>query len=176
MSDADTPQSETTAGADELDLTPRTNVDGTAVGRQRKRNWFPIMVLVLVVVAGGVIVTQFLTSAVDYYCNVDEVNVRDGCDDDRRIRLQGTVDEGSVVLDEGVTVFTISFNGATLPVRYAGEPGGIFKECIPVVVHGVIEEGALQGDRVEVKHSDEYVSVNDERVAEAEDLGCDSTA
>ena len=81
-----------------------------------------------------------------------------------------------MVLVDGVTDFTISFNGATLPVRYDGEPGGIFKECIPVVVHGVIEDGALQGDRVEVKHSDEYVSVNDERVADAQDQGCDASA
>jgi cytochrome c-type biogenesis protein CcmE len=175
MTDADLPPSDDSI-ANDLDLTPRTNVDGTAVASRRKRNWLPILVLALVVVAGGVIVTQFLTSAVDYYCNVDEINVRDGCDDDRRIRLQGTVDEGSVVRSDGVTVFTISFNGASLPVRYAGEPGGIFKECIPVVVHGVIEEGALQGDRVEVKHSDEYVSVNDERVVDAQDLGCDGTA
>lgn len=175
MTDADLPPSDESI-ANDLDLTPRTNVDGTAVASRRKRNWLPILVLALVVVAGGVIVTQFLTSAVDYYCNVDEINVRDGCDDDRRIRLQGTVDEGSVVRSDGVTVFTISFNGASLPVRYAGEPGGIFKECIPVVVHGVIEEGALQGDRVEVKHSDEYVSVNDERVVDAQDLGCDGTS
>ena len=175
MTDADLPPSDDSI-ANGLDLTPRTNVDGTAVASQRKRNWLPILVLALVVVSGGVIVTQFLTSAVDYYCNVDEINVREGCDDDRRIRLQGTVDEGSVVRSDGVTVFTISFNGASLPVRYAGEPGGIFKECIPVVVHGVIEEGALQGDRVEVKHSDEYVSVNDERVVDAQDLGCDGTA
>ena len=29
-----------------------------------------------------------------------------------------------------------------------GEPGGIFKECIPVVVHGVIETKVhRQGDR-----------------------------
>ena len=175
MTDADLPPSDDSI-ANDLDLTPRINVDGTAVASRRKRNWLPILVLALVVVAGGVIVTQFLTSAVDYYCNVDEINVRDGCDDDRRIRLQGTVDEGSVVRSDGVTVFTISFNGASLPVRYAGEPGGIFKECIPVVVHGVIEQGSLQGDRVEVKHSDEYVSVNDERVVDAQDLGCDGSA
>ena len=62
-------------------------------------------------------------------------------------------------------MFTISFNGVTMPVVYDGEPGGIFKECIPVVVHGVIENGELLGDRVEVKHSDEYVAVNDERRA-----------
>ena len=158
----------------DMDLTPRTSVDGTAVSSRSKRNLVPIIVLALAVIAGGVVITQFLRSAVDYYCNVDEVGRRDGCDADRRIRLQGTVDEGSISTDQGITRFTISFNGVSLPVRYDGEPGGIFKECIPVVVHGVIENDELAGDRVEVKHSDEYVSVNDERVADATDLGCDS--
>lgn len=156
-----------------MDLTPRNPVDAAARVRP-KRNWLPIVVLALVFVAGGVIVTQFLRSAVDYYCNVDEVGVRDGCNPERRIRLQGTVDEGSIEQNNGVTAFTMSFNGETLPVRYDGEPGGIFKECIPVVVHGVIEDGSLLGDRVEVKHSDEYVSVNDERVAGAKSAGCDT--
>jgi len=136
----------------------------------------PIVVLTLVLVAGGVIVTQFLTSAVDYYCNVDEVGTRDGCSADRRIRLQGTVDEGSVTKVGDATAFTITFNHVTMPVIYDGEPGGIFKECIPVVVHGVIKNGELQGDRVEVKHSEEYVAVNDERVADAEAAGCESSA
>ena len=156
----------------DMDLSPRAPVDPAGPVRTRKRKWVPMIVLALVVVAGGVILTQFLTSAVDYYCNVDEVGERSGCDEDRRIRLQGTVDEGSVERVANTTVFTISFNGETMPVSYDGEPGGIFKECIPVVVHGVIEDGTLLGDRVEVKHSDEYVAVNDERVADAEAAGC----
>jgi len=155
----------------DMDLSPRTPVEPAAPVR-RKRNWLPLLVLGLVIVAGGVIITQFLTQAVDYYCNVDEVGQRSGCDEDRRIRLQGTVDEGTVERVANTTVFTITFNGETIPVSYDGEPGGIFKECIPVVVHGVIENGTLQGDRVEVKHSDEYVAVNDERVTDAEAAGC----
>ncbi len=155
----------------DMDLSPRTPVEPAAPVRKR-RNWLPMLVLGLVVVAGGVIVTQFLTQAVDYYCNVDEVGRRSGCDEDRRIRLQGTVDEGSVERVANTTEFTITFNDQTIPVSYDGEPGGIFKECIPVVVHGVIENGTLLGDRVEVKHSDEYVAVNDERVADAEAAGC----
>jgi cytochrome c-type biogenesis protein CcmE len=157
--------------ARDMDLSPRSPV-GPAAPVRKRRNWMAVLVLGLVVVAGGVIVTQFLTQAVDYYCNVDEVGTRDGCDEDRRIRLQGTVDEGSVERVANATVFTISFNGETMPVSYDGEPGGIFKECSPVVVHGVIENGTLLGDRVEVKHSDEYVSVHDERVADAEAAGC----
>ena len=78
----------------------------------------------LVLVAGGVIVTQFLGSAVDYYCNVDEVGSRSGCEAGRRLRVQGTVDEGSVTEHEGETDFTISFNGVTLPVHYERAAGG----------------------------------------------------
>jgi cytochrome c-type biogenesis protein CcmE len=160
----------------DMDLSPRAPVDADGVRAPRRRRWAPMLVLALVVVAGGVILTQFLTQAVDYYCNVDEVGERSGCEEDRRIRLQGTVEEGSVGKVANATVFTISFNGETMPVRYAGEPGGIFKECIPVVVHGVIRTGELQGDRVEVKHSEEYVSVNDERVRDATSSGCPEPA
>ena len=103
------------------------------------------MVLALVLVAGGVIVTQFLRSAVDYYCNVDEIGSRDGCEADRRLRVQGTVDQGTVETANGITTFSISFNDETLPVRYEGQPGGIFEECEPVVVHGELVDGDVRG-------------------------------
>ena len=152
------------------DLTPRTGPADAARAPRRRRPWIPMVVIGLVLVAGGVIVTQFLRSAVDYYCNVDEIGERAGCTGDRRMRIQGVVERGTVVEAANTTAFTITFNGATMPVSYDGEPGGIFKECIPVVVHGVIENGTLLGDRVEVKHSDEYVAVNDERLDDADDL------
>ncbi len=130
----------------------------------------------LVIGTGAVIVTQFLTSAIDYYCNVDEVGVKDGCDPGRRLRIQGVVDEGSVQNDGVVTSFSVSFNDAQLPVRYDGEPGGIFKECIPVVVHGVVQDGVFLGDRIEVKHSNEYAADNPDRVDEAADDAPEDTA
>jgi cytochrome c-type biogenesis protein CcmE len=160
------------------DLTPRTGPDDVADPTRRRRNLLPMIVLALVFVAGGVIVTQFLRSAVDYYCNVDEVGVRSGCDADRRLRLQGVVERGSVESIGGDTAFDITFNDQTIAVYYSGEPGGIFKECLPVVVHGNFDttSDTFMGDRVEVKHSDEYVSVNDERLTEADDLAdeCDT--
>jgi len=39
--------------------------------------------------------------------------------------------------------------------------------------HGLVPVRELHGDRVEVKHSEEYVAVNDERVADAEAAGCE---
>ena len=178
---------DTTGDYDELDddvendLSPRTSADSVpAARRSGGRKWMPMIVLGLVLVAGGVIVTQFLRSAVDYYCNVDEVGVRSGCDADRRLRIQGVVEAGTVVNDGADTEFVISFNDTEVAVHYDGEPGGIFKECLPVVVHGRFDGASdtFLGDRVEVRHSDEYVAVNDERLDEADDLArsCDDAA
>jgi cytochrome c-type biogenesis protein CcmE len=149
-----------------IDLTPRNDTGAPQPGKRRRR-WAPLVVLALVLVAGGVIVTQFLRSAVDYYCNVDEIGQRGGCEAGRRLRVQGTVDKGTVATTDGITTFAISFGGKTLPVRYEGQPGGIFEECEPVVVHGELVNGTFQGDRVEVKHSNEYEAENSDRLADA---------
>ena len=69
------------------DLTPRSGPEPRPGSRSGRRKWLPIVVIAGVLVAGGVIVTQFLRSAVDYYCNVDEVGDRSGCDTNRRLRV-----------------------------------------------------------------------------------------
>ncbi len=161
---------------DDMDLSPRSEPPAGGAARRRKRNILPMLVLALVLVAGGVIVTQFLSSAVDYFCNVDEIGERDGCEPDRRLRLQGTVDAGTIESDNGQTTFTMTFNDATIPVVYDGDPGGIFQECIPVVVHGRIEDDVLMGDRLEVKHSDEYEADNGDNLSEAEQQDCAPSA
>ncbi|MFM8867733.1 MAG: cytochrome c maturation protein CcmE [Ilumatobacteraceae bacterium] len=154
-----------------MDLSPReTNV--APAPRVRKRQWRYVALLSIVVVAGVVVVSQFLNSAIDYYCNVDEIGVKEGCDPDRRIRVQGTVEEGSVKQVLGATTFTLEFNGETLAVAYEGDPGGIFQECIPVVAHGRMNGDTFEANRIEVRHSNEYVAENSERVDEAKKAGC----
>ncbi|MFM7870418.1 MAG: hypothetical protein ACKPBG_01890, partial [Actinomycetota bacterium] len=59
--------------ADALDLSPRPSSVRT---RSKKKSLPAIIVLVAVVAAGGVVLTRFLTSAIDYYCNVDEIAVK----------------------------------------------------------------------------------------------------
>jgi cytochrome c-type biogenesis protein CcmE len=151
-----------------VDLTPRSAPEP----RSTSRRLLPILVAVLATVAGLVIVVMFLTSSIDYYCNVDEVGVRDGCDDTRRVRVQGSVDEGSLQMRAGNTSFVMSFNGVSLAVDYEGEPGGVFQECIPVVAHGRIVDGVLMATRIEVKHSNEYEAENADRLEEAEKSAC----
>ena len=151
-----------------MDLTPRP----TPETPKPRRRLLPAIIAGVAVVAGIVIVGFFLTSSIDYYCNVDEIGVREGCDDTRRVRVQGSVDEGSLSARGSTTSFVMSFNGKTLPVDYEGEPGGIFQECIPVVAHGRIVDGVLVATRIEVKHSNEYEAENSDRIAKAETSAC----
>jgi cytochrome c-type biogenesis protein CcmE len=159
-----------------IDLTPRESVPSAPRVRPRGRRWPAVLVLVLVFVGGGVLVTKFLSSAIDYYCNVDELGVKAGCEAGRRLRVQGNVQEGTVASAEGVTTFEIAFNGVKMQVRYEGDPGGIFQECVPVVVHGRLvdttaADGSVthvfEGDTLEVKHSNKYASANKDRLDKA---------
>lgn len=153
-----------------MDLSPR-DVVATAP-RGRKKPWFAYAVLAAVLIAGGIVVTKFLTSALDYYCNVDEVGVKDGCDEGRNIRIQGTVEEGSVATEGNTTNFVITFNGESMPVELGSAPTGLFQECIPVVVTGKVlraEDGTryFAGDEVIVKHDSQYDAKNRDRLDEA---------
>jgi cytochrome c-type biogenesis protein CcmE len=159
-----------------VDLTPRTPADGPqdgpAVGKKRK--WAPAVIVVLALVFGGVVVTKFLTSAIDYYCNVDEVGVRSGCNGERRIRIQGIVKKDSLSKSDGTTTFVMEWNKKEVKVSYLGDPGGIFQECIPVVAHGRMNGDVFNSDRIEVKHSNQYVEKNKARfdAADKEAAAC----
>jgi cytochrome c-type biogenesis protein CcmE len=156
-----------------VDLSPRTTTIDRPAPPARRRSWKAIALLAVVLVLGGVVVTKFLTSAIDFYCNVDEVGHKSGCETGRRLRIQGTVQEGTVEKGGAVTNFTIAFNGATMDVRYQGDPGGLFQECIPVVVHGVVDDrGVFEGDKLEVKHSNEYAAKNPDRLDQAKSAAC----
>lgn len=150
-----------------VDLTPRSVEPAAAAPRRNRRKWVSIGVLVLVIAAGGVVLTKFLTNSLDYFCNVDEVGHKSGCEAGRQLRIQGTVVEKTLKSSKGITTFEIEFNNVRVPVVYDGDPGGLFQECIPVVVHGVMNDGVFDGDEVEVKHSNEYEAKNKDRLDEA---------
>ena len=50
------------------------------------------------------------------------------------------------------------------PCATTASRAGIFEECQPVVVHGELVGGTFEGDRVEVKHSNEYEAENADRL------------
>ncbi len=153
-----------------MDLSPREVV--ATAPRGRKKPLLAYVVLALVLIVGGVVVAKFLTSALDYYCNVDEIGLKDGCDEGRNIRVQGTVDQGTVDTEGTTTNFVITFNGVSLPVELGSQPTGLFQECIPVVVAGKVlraDDGTryFAGDEVIVKHDNQYDAENEDRLGEA---------
>lgn len=152
-----------------MDLSPRDTTPPAPRRRKNNRKWVSIGLLVLVLAGGGLMLSKFLTSSLDYYCNVDEVGHKSGCEAGRRLRIQGTVEEGTLSTSKGVTTFGITFNKVTKKVVYDGDPGGLFQECIPVVVHGTFDAGTdtFDGDEVEVKHSNEYEAKNKTRLDES---------
>ena len=168
--DMDVTGTDSNANGSDADLRPREVVATAARGR--KKPWFAYGVLALVLVAGGVVVAKFLTNSLDYYCNVDEVEIKDGCDLDRNIRIQGVVEKGSVAENGSVTNFVVTFNGVSMPVALSSEPTGLFQECIPVVVTGRATETAdgsrlFEGDEVLVKHDENYDKENADRIGES---------
>ena len=83
-------------------------------------------------------------------------------------------EEGTVEKSGAVTDFVIAFNGVTMKVHYDGDPGGLFQECIPVVVHGSLDDGrrASTATKLEVKHSNEYAAKNPDRLDPARSAAC----
>ena len=151
-----------------MDLSPRTITESAALAfwsRPKRRAWLAALVLGLVFAAAAIILFEGLSNATVYFCNANEVGQRSDCMPGKRFRVQGTVDTGSVTRVGSDTDFTINYGGATIPVRYAGEPGGIFKEGLPVVVEGRMgTDGTFAGDRVLVKHTEQYRAENPGRV------------
>lgn len=162
-----------------MDLSPREVVEA-APSTVRRRKWGPLLVLALVLVAGGVVVTKFLTSAIDYFCNADEVGVVAKCSGDRRMRVLGKVDQDSIVKDDNGAVdhFSMTWQDRTITVDYSkGAPvPSLFQACIPVIVAGQMRGDVFEGTELEVKHSDEYQKSNSGRIAEAESAACAQAA
>jgi cytochrome c-type biogenesis protein CcmE len=156
-----------------VDLTPRTqtNLDSagqpTAPARKKGRRWLPAAVVAAVLVGGAFVLFQGLSNATVYFCNADQVGSKSGCGPGDRFRLQGTVEAGTVVTNSAGAVqrFVVAYDGTRIPVTYDGEPGGIFREGIPVVVEGRMgTDGSFAGDRILVKHTSEYEEENPDRV------------
>ena len=148
----------------ELDLTPREPDDasGGTGGSRSVRNIAVVAVIVLVL---GFVLFQALSSARVFFYNVDEaIELRDDLSD-QTFRMQGTVVSEEGVDGGGALLFTVAFGGESAEVRHTGdEPSGLFEEGEKVVVEGRWEGDVFHSHQILVKHSEEYVEDNPDRV------------
>ncbi|MGF1595777.1 MAG: cytochrome c maturation protein CcmE [Acidimicrobiales bacterium] len=148
----------------ELDLTPRPPADDGRPAR-RSRSYRNIVIVGLVGLALVAVLYQALTSARVYFYNVDEAVAQRDDLGDRRFRMQGTVVADNGLAGDGSLLFTLAFADATADVRHIGdEPSNLFAEGEQVVVEGLWEGEVFRSHQVLVKHSEEYIEDNPERV------------
>mgnify|MGYP002630485446 CR=1 FL=1 len=145
----------------DLDLTPR-DADDVSVGRKRLRNWLIMGTFTAVI---GFVLFQALTSAAQFYYNVDEAVARRGELEDSTFRIQGTVTSEQAPDANGALIFTIAYGGVDTAVRHVGaEPSDLFEIGIPVVSEGHWEGDVFQSRQLLVKHSESYEAENPDRV------------
>ncbi len=143
----------------DLDLTPQP-VDGRPP--RRGRNWLILGVLAL---AAGFVLYQALVNARVFFLNVDEAVAQRDELGDETFRMQGTVVGEPWERPDGALIFTLAFGGEETEVRHVGnEPTDLFREGQAVVAEGRWEGEIFRSSQVLVKHSEEYVEDNPERI------------
>ncbi len=154
-----------------MELSPRPSATpGVPQGARRRTPWV-YGVLLLVALGLGVVVYQGLNSASLYFYNADEAVQQRQALSDRRFRLQGTVQEGTVTTTGNGVTFTVAHNGVDVLVRHQGDPPELFQPGIPVVLEGrwAAAGDEFDSDLIRVKHSEQYVADNGDRIEDAED-------
>ena len=96
-----------------------------------------------------------------YYLDAQELRAREAELHGQTVRLGGLVQNGSVHYD--ATTLALDFNlgiaaegGVSVPVHAVGTPPQMFQAGQGAVVEGRWENGVFRGERVMVKHSNEY--------------------
>ena len=121
----------------------------------------------VIAVAIGFLVFQGLGSATLYFYRVDEALAKQDSLGERRIRLEGLVEDEPRSGPDGTEFEIAGESGRTVSVVHAGDPPELFQPGIPVVLEGHFDGDGFASDRIMVRHSEEYEAENPDRLAEA---------
>ncbi len=145
----------------ELDLTPRAATPDAT----QTRSWRNAAIIGALLVVAGFIVYQALTSARVYYLNVDEAIARQVEFGSDEFMMQGTVLGEPATAADGALIFTVAYNDSTVDVRHVGpEPTDLFRDGEKVLSRGRWQGDIFQSEQLIVKHSEEYIEDNPDRI------------
>ena len=124
--------------------------------RKHKRLSFVAVGLLLLGVAAALVLTAFEESIVFFHSPTDVAEGK--VQTDRRIRLGGLVEEGSVAKQgDGVTQFKVTDGAHAITVSYKGILPDLFREGQGVVTEGRLLSGTFQAEEVLAKHDENYM-------------------
>lgn len=124
--------------------------------RKHKRLTFVAIALLLLGGAAALVLTAFEENIVFFMSPTDVAENK--VTGDRRFRLGGLVEEGSVDRSGGKTVlFKVTDLAHSVPVSYTGILPDLFREAQGVVAEGRLEGGVFVADEVLAKHDETYM-------------------
>ena len=120
-----------------------------------------VLLVTLLIALGGLSILAFggIGQNIVYYWSPSELKAAGESAHGARVRLGGLVKSGSLQWEETSQEvrFVVVDEGAEVSVRAKGTPPEMFREGIGVLVEGTLgAEGLFEGDRLLVKHSNEY--------------------
>jgi cytochrome c-type biogenesis protein CcmE len=124
--------------------------------RSRQRLTFVIIGTGLLAIAAALVLTALDEAIVFFKTPSELVSAPPAAE--RRLRIGGLVEEGSVEKGEGGRVsFRITDTAASLPVTYMGILPDLFREGQGVVCEGRLQDGVFVADTVLAKHDENYM-------------------
>ena len=124
--------------------------------RKHKRLTFAAIGLCLLGVAAALVLTAFEDSIVFFHSPTDIAEGKVKID--RRVRLGGLVEDGSVKKQAGaVTAFRITDGANVIDVTYRGILPDLFREGQGVVTEGRLQGGLFVAEEVLAKHDENYM-------------------
>ena len=127
--------------------------------RKHKRLTFVALGLLLLGVAAALVLTAFEDSIVFFFSPSEVLAKEAELTPQRRLRIGGLVEEGSVAKADGgaVTTFRVTDLAATVPVAFRGILPDLFREGQGIVAEGTWRDGVFQASEVLAKHDENYM-------------------
>lgn len=125
--------------------------------RKHKRLSFVAVAMLLLAAAAALVLTAFEESIVFFYSPTDLLAKQPA--EDRRLRIGGLVEEGSIAKADGgaVVTFRVTDLDNTVPVTFRGILPDLFREGQGVVAEGRLVGGTFRADEVLAKHDENYM-------------------
>jgi len=126
-----------------------------------------LAVAALALVGAVVFIVVQAGDATVYFRTIDEAVAERASLGTRRFRLEGVVQAGSIAQSPDALRFRIYGSSSTADIVHrGGQPTGLFRDDIPVVLEGHWSADGVTylSDRVIVKHSETYRVENPDRV------------
>jgi len=126
------------------------------VTRKQRRLYFVLLGMLALAAATALVLTAVGDGMVYFYTPADLKTKHVG--PDRRLRIGGLVEQGSVVKDGKTVRFVITDLTATVPAVYTGVLPDLFREGQGVVAEGKLDAaGVFQASEVLAKHDEKYM-------------------